>query len=147
MTLHRNKSIISTLFKSGISLLIFSNSLGVALMRFYDETLNDNLKTAYVHENMSANQHVKVDEVKFNLNDSVKEKIETAKRDHMERYNSVEFNFMLREGFGKADCKKAKVGPDAVMQLGFQIGMPTFYIQSWTRVVFTSLLVILLTNL
>ena len=92
-------------------------------MRFYDETLNDNLKTAYVHENMSANQHVKVDEVQFNLNDSVKEKIEIAKREHMERYNSVEFNFMLREGFGKVDCKKAKVGPDAVMQLGFQIGM------------------------
>lgn len=97
-------------------------------MRFYDEVLNDNLKTAYVQENMSANQLVKVDEVQFNLNESVKEKIETAKKDHMERYNSVEFNFMLREGFGKADCKKAKVGPDAVMQLGFQIGMPTFHI-------------------
>ena len=116
----------------GNMIIIFNDFkfLGVALMRFYDETLNDNLKTAYVQENMSANQLVKVDEVQFNLNESVKEKIETAKKDHMERYNSVKFNFMLREGFGKADCKKAKVGPDAVMQLGFQIGMPTFHIHT-----------------
>ena len=91
-------------------------------MRFYDETLDDNLKTEYVHENMSANQHVQVGEVQFKLSDSVKEKIEIAKREHMERYNAVEFNFMLRDGFGKEDCKKAKVGPDAIMQLGFQIG-------------------------
>ena len=64
---------------------------------------------------------MQVEELKFNLDDFVKEQITQARREHLERYNSVEFNFLLREGFGKADCKNLKVGPDAIMQLGFQI--------------------------
>ena len=119
-------------FDKSVSLIFSSNGLvgtnfehawgdGVALMRFYDEIINDNLKTAYVHEDTPLTNNVQVTELDFNLDDAIKNSIEIAKYEHMERYNSVEFNFMLKPGFGKTDCKKAKVGPDAVMQLGFQI--------------------------
>ena len=89
-------------------------------MRFFDEILNDNFKTAFVNENTPLND-VQVTELTFNLDENIKENIEKARREHLERCNSVEFKAYVREGFGKTDCKKVQVGPDAVMQLGFQI--------------------------
>ena len=47
--------------------------------------------------------------------------VETARNDHLSRLDQVEFKGFLRPGFGKKQCKKAKIGPDAVMQLGFQL--------------------------
>ncbi len=64
---------------------------------------------------------VNLTELELKTDAKVEEYVNKAKREHMERHDSVDFKFIQRHGFGKADCKKAKVGPDAVMQLAFQI--------------------------
>ena len=120
-------------FDKSVSLIFSKNGMvgtnfehawgdGVALMRFYDEIINDNLEHAFVNEKTSPHDgELQVEELKFHLDDFVKDRIAQARREHLDRYNSVKFNFLFREGFGKADCKNIKVGPDAIMQLGFQI--------------------------
>ena len=94
---------------------------GVAIMRFFDDLLNDNFKNAYVTDENLSSFDVNVEEITFTTSDDIKETIKTAKSKHLSHVNSLEFRPFRREGFGKVDCKKAKVGPDALMQLAFQI--------------------------
>ena len=97
---------------------------GVAIMRFFDDILNDNLKHEYVtaNENDFLNQSdINVEEITFKVSDDIRNTIDEAKSKHLRHVESLEFKAFRREGFGKNDCKKAKVGPDALMQLAFQI--------------------------
>ena len=90
---------------------------GVAIMRFFDDLLNDNFKNAYVTDENLSSFDVNVEEITFTTSDDIKETIKTAKSKHLSHVESLEFRPFRREGFGKVDCKKAKVGPDALMQL------------------------------
>ena len=95
---------------------------GVAIMRFFDDILNDNFKHKYVTVNDSFNHFdLNIEEIKFELSDDVRNTIKEAKSKHLQHMDSLEFQAYRREGFGKKDCKKAKIGPDALMQLAFQI--------------------------
>jgi carnitine O-palmitoyltransferase 2 len=119
-------------FDKSVSMIFSANGLvginfehswgdGVAVMRFFDDILADNLKNAFVSADSSKHTDVHITELCFSLDESVKEAVAKAKQEHQERLDSVEFKAFRREGFGKNDCKKAKVGPDAVMQAAFQI--------------------------
>lgn len=94
---------------------------GVAVMRFFDDILNDNFKHAFVSKESPAPDNIQIQELQFNLDDGLKEAVNKAKNEHKAKLDSVQFKAFRREGLGKRDCKKAKVGPDALMQLAFQI--------------------------
>ena len=95
---------------------------GVAIMRFLDEMINDSHKNAWVNDKMDLSKvDVEVHELEIRMDNVMVDFVNKAKRDHAERLNAVEFQCLIRPGFGKTDCKKAKVGPDAVMQTAFQI--------------------------
>ena len=94
---------------------------GVAIMRFFDDLLNDNFKNAYVTDDNVHSFDVNVQEINFSTSDDIKETIKIAKSQHFSHVDSLEFRPFRREGFGKIDCKRAKIGPDALMQLAFQI--------------------------
>jgi len=119
-------------FDKSVSIIFSNNGLaginfehawgdGVAIMRFFDDLLNDNFKNAYVTDDNVHSFDVNVQEINFSTSDDIKETIKIAKSQHFSHVDSLEFRPFRREGFGKIDCKRAKIGPDALMQLAFQI--------------------------
>lgn len=62
-----------------------------------------------------------VNELKFKLGDVSKKDIDEAMRDFKEFSGSVEFNTFEYEEMTKDDIKRAKLSPDAVMQLAIQL--------------------------
>lgn len=54
------------------------------------------------------------------------DKIKTYVTDAMKKYkticDSLAIHYILTDGIGKNLCKKHAISPDAVMQLGFQVG-------------------------
>ena len=122
-----DKSFSMIFSKNGTVGLNFEHAWGdgVAVMRFFDDILTDSSKNAFItNETM---KEVNVQEITFRIDDQVEAAIEKAKIDHLERLSSVEFKAYQRFGFGKNQCKKAKVGPDAIMQLAFQIAHLRLY--------------------
>jgi Choline/Carnitine o-acyltransferase len=57
----------------------------------------------------------------FKLNDSIKNSISEAKKRHLAISKSLGFDVLEMQNYGKKLCKKHKVSPDAIMQLGFQV--------------------------
>ena len=121
-----DKSVSMIFSANGLAGLNFEHAWGdgVAVMRFFDDILNDNFSTAYVSNDASMPSSCQahgVQEIQFNLDDDLKSRIDKARRSHLEKLSTLDFKAMRRDGFGKNACKKVKVGPDALMQLAFQI--------------------------
>ena len=119
-------------FDKSVSMIFSSNGLaglnfehawgdGVAVMRFFDDILNDNFKNEFVTVDGQTPVEPNFQELAFNLDNDLKNRVKKAKLDHKHKLDSLEFKAIRREGYGKKACKKAKVGPDALMQLAFQI--------------------------
>ena len=120
-------------FDKSVSMIFSQNGLlginfehawgdGVAVMRLCNEVIEDSLKNNHDFSGGRPEYaQSAVKELIFNMDEGVTKAIESAKNDHLSRLRQVEFKSFLRLGFGKQDCKKAKIGPDAVMQLGFQL--------------------------
>jgi len=56
------------------------------------------------------------------LDDATRQAIAKAKAEFDSMCSGLSVSSMQVPGFGKKDCKKGKVSPDAVMQLAFQVG-------------------------
>merc|ERR1711953_690806 len=121
-------------FDKSVSMIFSNNGLlginfehawgdGVAVMRLCNEVIEDSLQNNFdfsVSEK-TPQSSPPVKELFFNIDESIIAAIESARNDHLSRLDQVEFKGFLRPGFGKKQCKNAKIGPDAVMQLGFQL--------------------------
>ena len=92
-------------------------------MRFVDEVVKATKNDPFEMPNelpMSGNDPL-VERLSFNLDDMVKESISTIKKEYLDQLSSLSFKYFILDGFGRADCKKAGIGPDSVMQLAIQI--------------------------
>lgn len=55
------------------------------------------------------------------LDDKSKQFIQKAKNEYTLWCDSLSIDYILYEGLTKEACKKFKVSPDCIMQLGFQV--------------------------
>ncbi len=96
--------------------------------RFLDEIIRDSRTNKFVNGDMDlTSTEVNVVELEFDGDDKLDDYVEKAKKHHVDRLDSVDFKYVHRQGFGKADCKRAGVGPDEVMQLAFQLAHHMIY--------------------
>ncbi|KAL7647982.1 UNVERIFIED_CONTAM: hypothetical protein RMT77_001598 [Armadillidium vulgare] len=131
-----DKSFSLIITESGVTALNFEHAWGdgVAVMRYVNEVSVDSVKNSQIHPdsivpNIDASKLVK--KIEFRIPDSVKSGIKSALTSYKEKTDSLGVNIYESEIFGKKFCKKHKVSPDAMMQLGFQLG---FYLQNQTTV-------------
>lgn len=59
--------------------------------------------------------------LEFNMDDKMKSAIKNAIKGYKSTYESLDMNVVLLDGLGRNLCKKHRLGPDALMQLGFQV--------------------------
>jgi len=59
--------------------------------------------------------------LRFVADDAVRVALEAARSRFEETRKDVTFDGYIMEGLGRIDCRKAKVGPDSVMQAAFQV--------------------------
>lgn len=94
---------------------------GVAVMRFVDEVVRDSQSSDFAHQKSGRDLEARVNRHDFDLDDKAKAAIESARKSYMDKMATVEYNPFIMHGFGKKECKRASVGPDSLMQTGFQI--------------------------
>ena len=75
----------------------------------------------------------------FNLSPSIEAAVEKAIQSYESTTSSLGVHFLESEVFGKNECKKHKVSPDAMMQLGIQVVWLFIFI-------LYSLLIVLISN-
>ncbi|CAG9785597.1 unnamed protein product [Diatraea saccharalis] len=118
-----DKSISVIITKDGYSGVNFEHSWGdgVAVLRYFEDIYKETTKKPFAHPDtkpLDSNQSVM--KLEFKLDDTSKGFIESAKKEYREWYKSLSIDYILYEGLNKEDCKKLKVSPDCIMQLGFQ---------------------------
>lgn len=59
----------------------------------------------------------------FNLTPGLKQAIENAVQVYEANTSALQVDVLESDVFGKNSCKKHKVSPDAMMQLGFQVSV------------------------
>jgi carnitine O-palmitoyltransferase 2 len=138
-----DKSFSLILTKDGTAGINFEHSWGdgVAVLRYFTDMFKDSTNQPQIHpetkpSGFDAAGHVRklgmfafvlISALKLNyfeefkLNDSIKNSISEAKKKHMDISKSLGFDVLAMHNFGKKLCKKHKVSPDAIMQLGFQV--------------------------
>jgi carnitine O-palmitoyltransferase 2 len=140
-----DKSFSLILTKDGTAGINFEHSWGdgVAVLRYFTDMFKDSTNQPQIHpetkpSGFDAAGHVRKlgrialycfdlpELIKFfvedfKLNDSIKNSISEAKKRHMAISKSLGFDVLEMQNYGKKLCKKHKVSPDAIMQLGFQV--------------------------
>uniref|UniRef100_A0A183CL70 Bromo domain-containing protein n=1 Tax=Globodera pallida TaxID=36090 RepID=A0A183CL70_GLOPA len=86
---------------------------GVAVLRLMEETLKD-----------TTNNLRKLD---WHLNDTLRQKIRNAQKSHLEQSQKLGFGVVQHTALSKEAIKKAKLSPDAMMQLAFQLAFHSIY--------------------
>ncbi|XP_068240408.1 carnitine O-palmitoyltransferase 2, mitochondrial isoform X6 [Palaemon carinicauda] len=102
---------------------------GVAVMSYFNEVVKDVKHKARIHPdskpaNIDASQYVR--KLEFNLTPSLKGAIDKAIQTYETNTSALHVDVLDSDIFGKSFCKKHKVSPDAMMQLGFQTA---YYLQ------------------
>lgn len=122
--------------KDGTSAVNFEHSWGdgVAVLRFFNEIYKDSLNKPYVHptdeKKLKSNNNFNensVELLKFNLDETIVNSINTAIEKHSKITNSLDLRAFKENGIGRDFCKKYSVSPDSFMQLSFQLA---FYKQN-----------------
>lgn len=66
-----------------------------------------------------------VERLQFSIDAKSESVIDQQKRVYQDWVNQLDIDFIVYEEFGKDQCKKIGVSPDAVMQLAFQLALYT----------------------
>lgn len=103
---------------------------GVAVMSYFNEVVKDVTEKSNIHPgsipaNIDASQFVR--RLEFNLTPDLEAAIDKAVQAYEANTNALGVNVLESKIFGKNMCKKHKVSPDAIMQLGFQTA---YYLQN-----------------
>ncbi|CAH2076707.1 unnamed protein product, partial [Iphiclides podalirius] len=118
-----DKSFSLIVTQDGCSGVNFEHSWGdgVAVLRFFQELYTETTTKPFVHpDSKPINNNITVKKLEFQLDDKAIQFIENAKREYKEWCDSLSIDYILYEGLNKEACKKLKVSPDCIMQLGFQ---------------------------
>uniref|UniRef100_A0A182MZ77 Choline/carnitine acyltransferase domain-containing protein n=1 Tax=Anopheles dirus TaxID=7168 RepID=A0A182MZ77_9DIPT len=121
-----DKSFSLIVAKDGTAGINFEHSWGdgVAVLRYFQEIYKETTTTPFVHPGLQgANDQSSsaIAPIEFTLDDRVKSAIRTAENNHNAVIDSLDMNYMKYEGINKGVCKKQRISPDSVMQLGFQL--------------------------
>ncbi|KAK2706367.1 carnitine O-palmitoyltransferase 2, mitochondrial-like [Artemia franciscana] len=128
-----DKSFSLILSKEGKAAINFEHSWGdgVAVMRFFNEIYKDSTENPKVHPheeavaNIDPSKHVK--RLDLNIDDEIKHAITLAQKKFDDATGALGVNILESDVFGKNFCKKNRVSPDAMMQLGFQVAFHRQY--------------------
>ncbi|XP_012521784.1 carnitine O-palmitoyltransferase 2, mitochondrial isoform X2 [Monomorium pharaonis] len=125
-----DKSFSLIVSKDGYGGINFEHSWGdgVAVLRFFQDVKADISKKPRFHPNEVdelSKESANVEKLQFSIDAKSENIIDQQKRDYQTWVNRLCVDFMINEEFGKNQCKKLGVSPDAVMQLAFQLAFYT----------------------
>nr|XP_023028617.1 carnitine O-palmitoyltransferase 2, mitochondrial-like [Leptinotarsa decemlineata] len=121
-----DKSFSLLISEDGHAAVNFEHSWGdgVAVLRYVQDISKDTNENKFVtpdtkpHEE-NINNIIRLD---MHLNNKLKTSIEEAKQEYSKICEELNIDYLIFKRIGKNVCKKQAVSPDAVMQLGFQVG-------------------------
>ena len=121
-----DKSFSVLVDKDGTVGVTFEHSWGdgVAVLRYFNELYKDTTTNPFVHPNTNSSVsgvEPTVKHLDFDFDARAEDDIKTAIKAHEDVVNSIDLNFSPYHGLNKTLCKKYKISPDAMMQLGFQL--------------------------
>jgi len=125
-----DKSFSLIVSKDGYGGVNFEHSWGdgVAVLRYFQDVKADMSKKPRFHPNEVdelSKENVNVERLEFSIDAKSASIIDQQKEDYQKWVNRLGVDFMIYEEFGKDQCKKLGVSPDAVMQLAFQLALYT----------------------
>ena len=98
---------------------------GVAVLRYFQEIFKETTEAPYIHPHIqpkdSSKQGNVVLLIDFKLDDRIQHGIATVRHNHNTINNLLDMNYLKYEKINKNICKKQRISPDSVMQLGFQL--------------------------
>uniref|UniRef100_A0A182P8A9 Choline/carnitine acyltransferase domain-containing protein n=1 Tax=Anopheles epiroticus TaxID=199890 RepID=A0A182P8A9_9DIPT len=121
-----DKSFTLIVAKDGTAGINFEHSWGdgVAVLRYFQEIFKETTTAPFAQPGLRGadpSQKDTVVPIEFTLDDRVKAAIRSAENNHNAVIDSLDMNYMRYEGINKNVCKKQRISPDSVMQLGFQL--------------------------
>ncbi|KAG5675716.1 hypothetical protein PVAND_005597 [Polypedilum vanderplanki] len=119
-----DKSLSVIIDKSGTTGVTFEHSPtdGVSVLRYFNEIYKDMNKSFVGPETkLVKGVETTVRKLDFDIDDKSKNDIETAISAHQNVVGSIDMNFLKYQKLNKVECKKYKISPDSIMQLGFQL--------------------------
>ena len=122
-----DKSLSVIVDKDGTTGVNFEHSWGdgVAVLRYFNEVHKDITTSPFVHPTTKGDSkgvEATVKLLEFHFDAKAENDINVAIQAHQDVISSIDMNFLKYEKINKAECKKFKVSPDALMQLSFQLG-------------------------
>lgn len=96
---------------------------GVAVLRYFQDIHKEVTTKPWVNPGTGSNEievETAVKKLDFKLDDKIKADVQTAKKKYKEWCDTLSIDYIIYEGLTKEACKKYKVSPDCIMQLGFQ---------------------------
>ncbi|VDK74902.1 unnamed protein product, partial [Anisakis simplex] len=117
----------------GQSTINFEHSWGdgVAVLRLMEESYRDTNRNHFVDPNQQVDQNVPIEKhcrpIEFTLNDSLKGAVADAQSKHLANGSSLQFGIVEYFGMTRDSLKKAKLSPDAMMQLAIQLAFHRLY--------------------
>lgn len=101
---------------------------GVAMLRYIQDVKSDISKKPRFHPNEInelAKEDVNIEKLHFSIDAKSEIIINQQKAKYQEWINRLCLDHVVYENFGKNQCKKFRVSPDAMMQLAFQLALYT----------------------
>lgn len=123
-----DKSFSLLMSSDGYASINFEHSWGdgVAVLRFFKDIKNDIAKKPKFHPDNLVNVGVNAATIEcldFVVDDFVKKSVDDAVKEYSKWTDSLSLDHLIVDAFGKNDCKKFGVSPDAVMQVAFQLAL------------------------
>ncbi|XP_055539996.1 carnitine O-palmitoyltransferase 2, mitochondrial [Wyeomyia smithii] len=122
-----DKSFSLIVSKDGTTGINFEHSWGdgVAVLRYFQEIYKETINAPFVHPDTqpsdpSISENV-VKAIEIVLDDRTRNGVLAAQNHHNTITDSLDMNYLKYDGINKNVCKKQKISPDSVMQLGFQL--------------------------
>lgn len=120
-----DKSFSLIVAKDGTAGINFEHSWGdgVAVLRYFNDVKKDISEKPKFHpEDVSCLSHkTSTNKLEFTLDSKIQNAVDEARQKYKKWTNSLDVNHLIYTGFGKKECKKFNVSPDAMMQLAFQL--------------------------
>nr|XP_050847031.1 carnitine O-palmitoyltransferase 2, mitochondrial [Vespula vulgaris] len=124
-----DKSFCLIVTKDGYAGLNFEHSWGdgVAVLRFFNDVKADISKKPRFHPEdvkaLCSRDFLKVEKLEFILDSKIKDIINEEQKNYNTWIQQLLIDYVIYEGFGKKECKKIGISPDAIMQLAFQLAL------------------------
>ena len=112
----------------GIAGVNFEHSWGdgVAILRYFQDIKKDISNNPRFHPEEASglpSDSSSTLKLEFAIDDAIQQKVDEAFKKYSEWTDRLCVDYLIYDGFGKIECKKFGVSPDAVMQVAFQLAL------------------------